>query len=98
MKNANISEIRDHLSEYLRKVRKGETVIVYDREIPIARLEPIPASGRGHPPCYHRALAAGIVIPPRLSDDALKTLSPPAKPRLPARLLEALIEERRGGR
>lgn len=98
MKSANISEIRDHLSEYLRTVRKGETVIVYDRETPIARLEPIPASGQSHLLFYRRALAAGILTPPRVVDDTLKTLSPPGKSKRPARLLEALIEERRGGR
>ena len=31
MKNARISELRDKLSEYLARVRRGETVIVYDR-------------------------------------------------------------------
>ncbi len=30
MKNARISELRDGLSEYLARVRKGETVIVAD--------------------------------------------------------------------
>ncbi|HEX9287745.1 MAG TPA: type II toxin-antitoxin system prevent-host-death family antitoxin, partial [Thermoanaerobaculia bacterium] len=46
MKNARISELRDKLSEYLAQVRKGETVIVYDRDTPIARIDPIaPAAG-----------------------------------------------------
>ena len=44
MKNARISELRDGLSEYLARVRKGETVIVYDRDTPIARIEPIPSA------------------------------------------------------
>ncbi len=95
MKNAKISEIRDHLSEYLRTVRKGETVIVYDRDTPVARLEPVPASARNTPSSYRRALAAGILLPPRTVDDKIGKLGPPPKAKRPARLVDALVEERR---
>ncbi len=98
MKHANISQIRDHLSEYLRTVRKGETVIVYDRATPVARLEPVPAADRDAPPSYRRALAAGIVIPPRTVDDAIQKLAPPPKSKRSVRLVDALVEERRAGR
>ena len=40
MKNARISVLRDGLSESLARVRRGETVIVDDRDAPIARIEP----------------------------------------------------------
>lgn len=36
-----ISELKAHLSENLRKVQKGATVTVYDRDTPIARIVPI---------------------------------------------------------
>jgi prevent-host-death family protein len=98
MKNANISEIRNHLSEYLRTVRKGETVIVYDRATPIARLEPIPATSPNEPSSYRRGLGAGILTPPRIVDDALQKFPHPPKSRRPARLVDALAEERRAGR
>ena len=49
MKNARISELRDGLSDYLARVRKGETVIVYDRDTPIARIEPIAPSDASVP-------------------------------------------------
>jgi antitoxin (DNA-binding transcriptional repressor) of toxin-antitoxin stability system len=98
MKNAKISELRDHLSEYLAKVRRGETVIVYDRDVPIARLEPIPPPEEGLPDFYDRAIRQGMLRPAKKRDGALKNLPPPPKPKRPARLLEALIEERRTGR
>ena len=41
----NISELKDHLSYYLRRVRRGETVLVCDRHQVIARLEPAGVSG-----------------------------------------------------
>jgi prevent-host-death family protein len=46
MNSANISELRDRLSDYLRRVRRGETIIVLDRDTPVARLEPVGRSMR----------------------------------------------------
>ncbi len=96
MKNARISELRDGLSEYLARVRKGETVIVFDRDTPIARIEPVPPMD-DFPEWAKEAIRRGILTPPRIRDGA-KLPWPPHKPRKPARLLEALLEERRNGR
>ena len=41
MIRANISELRNGLSAYLRSVRKGESVLILDRNVPIARLSPV---------------------------------------------------------
>jgi prevent-host-death family protein len=97
MKNARISELRDKLSEYLAKVRKGETVIVYDRDTPIARLEPIAPAAGDVPEWVREAERRGIARPPR-NRNAAKITLPPPKTKKPARLLEALLEERRTGR
>lgn len=40
MKTANVSELKAKLSAYLAEVRRGGTVVVYDRSTPIARLVP----------------------------------------------------------
>jgi antitoxin (DNA-binding transcriptional repressor) of toxin-antitoxin stability system len=63
MKSAKIAELRDHLSDYLAKVQRGETVIVYDRDVPVARLEPIPPPEEGLPDFYDRAIRRGILRP-----------------------------------
>ena len=39
MEKATISQIKNHLSAYLRKVRAGEVVLIFDRNQPVARLE-----------------------------------------------------------
>jgi prevent-host-death family protein len=96
MKNARISELRDGLSEYLARVRKGETVIVYDRDTPIARIEPIAPADQSLPEWVREAERRGILTPPKIRDGA--KLPPPVKTAKPARLVEALIEERRSGR
>ena len=40
MKGTNVSELKAKLSAYLAEVRRGGTVLVYDRSTPIARLVP----------------------------------------------------------
>lgn len=42
MKNSvQITELKSRLSEYLHRVRRGETITVLDSDTPIARLEPV---------------------------------------------------------
>ena len=40
MKSTNVSELKAKLSAFLAEVRRGGTVLVYDRSTPIARLVP----------------------------------------------------------
>lgn len=40
MKTAKVSELKARLSAYLSEVRGGGTVVVYDRNAPIARIVP----------------------------------------------------------
>ena len=40
MKTAKVAELKAKLSAYLSEVRSGGTVVVYDRNTPIARLVP----------------------------------------------------------
>jgi prevent-host-death family protein len=97
MRNARISELRDKLSEYLARVRKGETVIVYDRDTPIARIDPIPPAPDDIPEWVLEAYRRGIATPPKIQDGKQLPMPPP-KPKKPLNLLEALLEERRSGR
>jgi prevent-host-death family protein len=41
MKKARVAELKARLSEYLRAVRNGHEVTIYDRDTPIARLVPL---------------------------------------------------------
>jgi prevent-host-death family protein len=40
----NISEAKTHLSKYLRRVKNGETIILCERNVPIAEIGPIKAN------------------------------------------------------
>ena len=46
----NISEAKTHLSEYLARLQKGETIILCKRNVPIAEIRPIKAPARGKRP------------------------------------------------
>ena len=41
MKQVRIAELNARLSEYLRAVRRGETIAVLDRDRPIAQIVPV---------------------------------------------------------
>ena len=98
MEKATVSKLKDNLSAYLRKVRAGHIVVIYDRNVPIACIERIESSGRGGD---RLALlrAQGLTRPAKraLSVKRLRTLLGKGLPRS-ARLGEALREERDAGR
>jgi antitoxin (DNA-binding transcriptional repressor) of toxin-antitoxin stability system len=97
MEKATASKLKDNLSAYLRKVRAGHRVVIYDRDVPIARIHRIEASERGRD---RLALlrAQGLTRPPTrpLSVKRLCAVLPRGLPRS-ARLAEALREERDAG-
>ena len=43
MTTASVTEAKNNLSKLLRKVRNGETILILDRNVAVARLEPLPA-------------------------------------------------------
>jgi antitoxin (DNA-binding transcriptional repressor) of toxin-antitoxin stability system len=77
MKVATISQAKNRLSELLRAVRGGETVVILDRKVPIARLERVEASGWTDNDFLMRLVRAGIAAPPRRKLDVAKFLKMP---------------------
>ena len=49
MKSVRIAELKSRLSEYLRAVRNGETIAVFDRETPVAQTSVILRLALGQP-------------------------------------------------
>jgi len=48
MKIVNIADAKARLSEYLKRVERGETIVLARRNRPVAELRPLP--GRPRPP------------------------------------------------
>ena len=99
MIRATISEVKDGMSAYLRRVKSGESVLVMERRTPIARIVPVgldAEGGRGADGVDGEAKAArleraGIVVR-RGPGSPLDVLGPPL--RTGAGVLEALLDER----
>jgi prevent-host-death family protein len=69
----NVHEAKTHLSKYLEKVEKGETIVLCRRNQPIAEIRPLPAKRKKPRPM---GLDRGKITIPRsffdpLSDELL---------------------------
>ena len=73
MQKATISRLKNNLSAYLRKVRAGQPVVIYDRDVPVARIERIESAG-GTADRLASLRSQGAVRPPKrvLQPEALR--------------------------
>jgi prevent-host-death family protein len=86
MEQVGIAGLKSRLSEYLRAVRRGETITVLDRETPVAQIVPV----RNRTALRIRRPAPGAPPPNRV---------PLAKPlTIKTDVVELLLEERQGHR
>ncbi|MGL5818602.1 MAG: hypothetical protein ACRCZD_10050 [Phycicoccus sp.] len=94
MEKATISQLKNQLSAYLDKVRAGQTVLVLDRDVPIARIERLGESGDdAH---LARLERSGLVTRPS-APMPVDLLRAPAG--APSRsVVDAVLEERAEGR
>ena len=95
MQRATISEIKSRLSAYLKRVKAGETVLILDRNEPVARIEPV--RPHDHPKAQLAAMAGKGTIRPGNKAVPL-TLLRSRPPETRQSILDALLEERRRGR
>ena len=50
MKPVNIQQAKTHLSRYLKRVKKGESLVICDRNVPVAELRPLTESAKPRRP------------------------------------------------
>ncbi len=96
MKQAKIANLKNNLSRYLDHVRRGGSVIVLDRDRPVARLVPLPLDGAsGASDRLARLERQGLIR----RGTGLRSATPKSrKPaRLPGGVLRGLLEEREAG-
>jgi prevent-host-death family protein len=86
MKHVRIAELKARLSEYLRAVRRGETIAVMNRETPVAQIVPV----RDRTALRIRKPAPGTPAPNRVQ------LPKPSK--LNIDVVQLLLEERQSHR
>lgn len=84
MIKVGVAKLKAELSDYLRKVKLGGEVVVYDRETPIARIVPYKATER----------RGGLIIRP--AKPGVRFQDVPLPPPLPMgeSIVQMLIDER----
>lgn len=99
MKTASISEAKNGLSALIDRVRKGETVVITDRNQPVAQLAPLDRGSKIGTDAWLALLERQGVVRRARRTGAPEFLRRPLIP-LPegVSILEALLEERSDGR
>lgn len=99
MKKASITETKNRLSALLEVVKRGETVLIMDRDKPVARLEPVTAQSDEETEGWLRELErSGLVRRPKAHPAKIKLSGPIPKARGGASIVEALLAEREDAR
>lgn len=95
---ATITEAKNRLSALIDHVRGGESVLIVDRGIPVARLESALGAGADGDGRIARLERSGAVRPARKPPAVDLLSSEPPHARAGVSALAALLEERRTGR
>lgn len=99
MKRASITEAKNGLSALIDRVRHGETVIIEDRGVPVARLESVGPDERGRSEGRLARLERQGLARRPLSRPPLRLIaSAPPSPVAGRSLSAALIDERNESR
>jgi prevent-host-death family protein len=97
MRTVNIAELKNRLSTYVKYAKAGETVIVRDRNTPVAQLVPMPVDD-SLTEDERDLVARGLMRPRQRPWDPEKFFKLP-RPKLKGNaLLQALLDEREEGR
>jgi len=93
MEKTSVSGLKDRLSFYLRKVRAGHSVLIVDRNVPIARLERVESVGRGEERIA-KLIADGTLRPAKHRLTAKQVRTTLAVRSAGAGVLDALLAQR----
>lgn len=87
MNGVRVADLKSRLSEHLRKVRRGRSLTVLDRNTPIARIVP-----------YEESTSSLMVRSPLPGTPLLKEVPLPSPLKLRRDIVALLLEERQGER
>ena len=77
MQSIGIRELRQNASKYIRMVKAGETIEVRERDVPVARLTPVPPPNK-RKLTFEEMVAVGLATP---AETELRDIEPlPATP------------------
>ncbi len=98
MKRASISETKNRLSALLDRVRQGHSIVIEDRGVPVATLEPM--AGRSLDPDGRiaRLERQGVLRRPQAAASKATLSTRPPRPRKGRKASGIVIDDRRGAR
>jgi antitoxin (DNA-binding transcriptional repressor) of toxin-antitoxin stability system len=96
MKTATVTESKNGLSELLRAAKAGQGVLILDRDVPVARLEPVAADTLPDDVRLRALERQGLIRRPPEAGPLLAKLADLPAPRLKsgASVVAALLAER----
>lgn len=95
MRRTSITEAKNNLSLLIDRVRKGETVLICDRNRPVARLQPVgPGDVAGADAPWLAGLVRDGLVAPAGKPLSPQTLPTPVKPARPVSIVDALRADR----
>ena len=98
MRTAKISELKAHLSAHIKYVKRGQDVLILDRNTPVARLTRV-ASIDDYDERIRRLIAKGVLSPPiepRGADEEWP--EPPGPTKITRKIMDQIWREERDGR
>ena len=98
MKKATITRTKNQLSALLDEVRRGETILIMDRDRPVAKLEPVRPDVAGVSGWVAELERRGVIRRARRKPSRKLLAQRPPRAEGGASALEALLEERAEGR
>jgi prevent-host-death family protein len=94
MRNVNVAELKNQLSKYLRFAKRGEEVIIRDRNLPVAKLVPFAAEDATDEEL--ELVAQGRMRLPKAKIDIDEIFKMPTGRVKGNRAIEALLADREG--
>jgi prevent-host-death family protein len=95
MRCTSITDAKNNLSALIDRVRRGETVLICDRNRPVARLLPVgPGDGSGTEAPWLAGLVRDGVVNPAGKPLSVRSLPKPVKPVRPVSIVDALHADR----
>jgi prevent-host-death family protein len=98
MRTVKISEAKAKFSAHIEYVKRGNEILILDRETPVARLMPVESAADGDGQ-MKRLFAKGLVVPARDPHNRAGFKPSPAGDRpIPQHVVDRIWEEEREGR
>ena len=95
MQRTSITDAKNNLSALIDRVRRGETVLICDRNRPVARLHPVgPGDASGPDAPWLAGLIRDGLLAPAAKPLSVQGLPKPVKPKRPVSIVDALRADR----